>query len=163
LHNRAVRVTVVDRDEAKIGRWNSQHPPIYEPGLQEILRITRDGSKTFQFNKDPEGTPASPDVEKSHAVVSRLSNLVFSTEVEKSIRAADIVFICVSTPTKKEGEGAGSSTDMTAFNAVIALVIEHLRPGAIIVDKSTVPVRTAVGIERKVSCVKASFNTSPAY
>jgi UDPglucose 6-dehydrogenase len=49
LHNPHMRVSVVDKDEARIRRWNSRHPPIYEPGLSEILRIARDGSRECSF------------------------------------------------------------------------------------------------------------------
>jgi UDPglucose 6-dehydrogenase len=47
--NPRVRVTVVDKDEARIRRWNSKHLPIYEPGLEEIVRIARDGTREFVF------------------------------------------------------------------------------------------------------------------
>ena len=150
LHNRAVRFTVVDRDEAKIGRWNSRHPPIYEPGLQEILRITRDGTQTVQFRRISEGSPA-PSVAQFHTIVGRLGNLSFTTEVEKSVRVADAIFICVNTPTKREGQGAGFATEMEAFDSAIDFVLKHAKAGAIIADKSTVPVRTAQMVDNRVS------------
>ncbi len=73
----------------------------------------------------------------------RQSNLFFTTDVAGSIADADIVLISVNTPTKERGIGAGSATDMTAFEAVTAVVAQNAREGAIIVEKSTVPCRTA--------------------
>lgn len=81
----------------------------------------------------------------------RVPNLFFTTEVAKSIGEADLVLIAVNTPTKSRGAGAGSATDMTAFEAVTAVVAQHARPGAIIVEKSTVPCRTAQLVEDTVS------------
>ena len=89
-----------------------------------------------------------------HTIVGRLGNLFFTTEVEKCIRVADAIFICVNTPTKREGEGAGSATDMAAFDATIDFVLKHAKAGAIIVDKSTVPVCTAQIIDDRVSYVR---------
>jgi UDPglucose 6-dehydrogenase len=81
----------------------------------------------------------------------RQPNLFFSTEVSRCIFEADIVLIAVNTPTKTRGAGAGSATDMTAFEAVTAEVAQHARPGAIIVEKSTVPCRTAQLVKETVS------------
>jgi UDPglucose 6-dehydrogenase len=148
LYNREVTVTVVDKDAARIARWNSQHPPIYEPGLQEILRITRDGTNTYQFNQNRGGNPPA---EISQVTVGRPPNLFFTTDMEKSAQTANIIFICVSTPTRHEGEGAGSATDMTAFETVAAFVAAHAQPGVIIVEKSTVPCGTADAFENVVS------------
>lgn len=83
-------------------------------------------------------------------VDARKPNLFFSTEVGKCISEADIVLIAVNTPTKMRGAGAGSATDMTAFEAVTAEVALHARPGAIIVEKSTVPCRTAKLVQETV-------------
>jgi UDPglucose 6-dehydrogenase len=76
--------------------------------------------------------------------------LFFSANVAKCIRESDIVIIAVNTPTKMRGSGAGSATDMTAFEAVAADVVQHARNGAIIVEKSTVPCRTAQMIQEMV-------------
>ncbi|KAK1832584.1 UDP-glucose 6-dehydrogenase [Podospora conica] len=156
LNNKDVSVTVVDKDVARIARWNSQHPPIHEPGLQEILRITRDGTNTYQFNQNRRGTPAAGIC---HVNMGRLPNLFFTTDMEDSIRTADIVFICVNTPTKGEHKGDGSGMefdksgmelDMTSFDNVGAVVAAYARPGVIIVEKSTVPCGTADAYERVV-------------
>jgi UDPglucose 6-dehydrogenase len=69
--------------------------------------------------------------------------LAFTTDLAKSVSEADMVLIAVNTPTKTRGNGAGSATDMAAFEAVTALIAQHARPGTIIVEKSTVPCRTA--------------------
>lgn len=150
----------MDKDERRIRRWNSQHLPIYEPGLAEIVRISRDGlrgdstpassdevtaespiSTGGQENGESNSTIASPD---------RKPNLFFSANVTKCIRESDIVIIAVNTPTKMRGSGAGSATDMTAFEAVAADVVQHARNGAVIVEKSTVPCRTAQMIQEMV-------------
>lgn len=148
LYNREVTVTVVDKDAARIARWNSAHPPIHEPGLQEILRITRDGTNTYQFNQNRGGKPA---VAINHVTLGRSPNLFFTTDMERSVRLANIIFICVSTPTKHGGEGSGIATDMTAFETVAAFVAANAQPGIIIVEKSTVPCGTADAFENVVS------------
>ncbi len=169
FHNPHIRVTVVDRDENRIRRWNSKHPPIHEPGLNDILRIARDGSRECVV----EGAPAQCDDQdttseaatassectsqcEGHSeglicVAAREPNLVFTTDVAKCVGEADVVLIAVNTPTKSRGNGAGSATDMAAFEAVTAVVAQHARPGAIIVEKSTVPCRTAQLVQDTVS------------
>ena len=168
LQNPHIRVTVVDKDENRIRRWNSQHPPIYEPGLNEIVRIARDGTRDFGFANEPTKPSASDSVseastsssecgsqcEDHHGVTTipaRRPNLFFSTEVAQNISEADIVLIAVNTPTKYRGVGAGAATDMTAFEAVTSVVAQHAKPGAVIVEKSTVPCRTAQLVQSKVS------------
>lgn len=151
FQNPHIRVAVVDRDPGRIRRWNSRHPPIYEPGLGDIVRIARDGSRECTFVNVPspaaEGAGVVADAGAgANATISvspREPNLFFSTEVSRWIGEADIVLIAVNTPTKSRGAGAGSATDMTAFEAVTGEVAKHARPGAIIVEKSTVPCRTA--------------------
>ncbi|EFX02075.1 udp-glucose 6-dehydrogenase [Grosmannia clavigera kw1407] len=143
FQNPQIRVAVVDRDPVRIRRWNSRHPPIYEPGLGDIVRIARDGSRACSFVNVPlPGADPSTDTAPI-SVPPRESNLFFSTEVSRWIGEADVVLIAVNTPTKSRGAGAGSATDMTAFEAVTGEVAKHARPGAIIVEKSTVPCRTA--------------------
>jgi UDPglucose 6-dehydrogenase len=150
----------VDKDERRIRRWNSQHLPIYEPGLAEIVRISRDGlrgdstpaSSDEVAAEPPISTGGQEDGESSSTIASpgRKPNLFFSANVTKCIRESDIVIIAVNTPTKMRGSGAGSATDMTAFEAVAADVVQHARNGAVIVEKSTVPCRTAQMIQEMV-------------
>lgn len=178
FNNPHIRVTVVDLNETRIRRWNSRHPPIYEPGLEDIVRVARDGTQKTTFDTEPglssssssssSSLPAA-DVEiltdapssriaysggaqhqRSTVLSARQPNLFFSTEVGQSISEADIVLVAVNTPTKTRGAGKGSATDMTAFEAVTADVARHARPGAIIVEKSTVPCRTAAMVQETV-------------
>jgi UDPglucose 6-dehydrogenase len=144
FQNPHIKVTVVDRDETRIRRWNSQHPPIYEPGLADIVRIARDGGRDFAF-------PSGPDAKDEIEVAERPKNLFFTSDVAKCISEADIVLVAVNTPTKYRGIGAGSATDMTAFEAVTGVVAQYAREGAIIVEKSTVPCRTAQLVADTVS------------
>lgn len=160
FNNPHIRVTVVDLNEARIRRWNSRHPPIYEPGLEDIVRVARDGTREAVVDSEP-GRFLTPDAEvlpdatgyRSHEqtiLPARQPNLFFSTDVGKSISEADIVLVAVNTPTKTRGAGKGCATDMTAFEAVTADVARHARPGAIIVEKSTVPCRTAAMVQETV-------------
>ncbi len=169
FQNPHIRVTVVDKDPSRIRRWNSRHPPIYEPGLADIVRVARDGSRECAFANEPSkcgsseglshasssssecGSQCGDHLEALTAIAARQPNLVFSTEVAKYIGEADVVLIAVNTPTKYRGAGAGSATDMTAFEAVTGVVAQHARPGAIIVEKSTVPCRTAQLVQDTVS------------
>jgi UDPglucose 6-dehydrogenase len=171
FQNPHLKITVVDRDPSRIQRWNSKHLPIFEPGLQDILRIARDGSKASSFLNETvrsdsldsmsSASSASSECESQCGecgehreeilVQARQQNLFFSTEVSKSVSEADIVLIAVNTPTKMRGLGAGRATDMTALEAVSREVATHAKPGAIIVEKSTVPCRTAEMIRDTVS------------
>lgn len=141
LNNPHIKITVVDKDDRRIRRWNSRHLPIYEPGLAEIARIARDG---LQDTKDGSAAP-------------RKQNLFFSTEVSRCINEAEIVVIAVNTPTKMRGAGKGSATDMTSFEAVAGEVVRHARDGTIIVEKSTVPCRTAEMIEEMVRIIGTAY------
>ncbi|KAJ5095012.1 UDP-glucose 6-dehydrogenase [Penicillium argentinense] len=134
--NPSINVTVVDKDQRRIRRWNSRHLPIYEPGLADIVRVARDG--LLPFGKEDEQLSA------------RKPNLFFSSDVSKSIAESDIVLIAVNTPTKTRGAGSGRATDMTSFEAVAAEVVRHAKPGTIIVEKSTVPCRTAEMIQEMI-------------
>lgn len=165
LNNPSIRVNVVDLNATRIRRWNSRHPPIYEPGLEDIVRVARDGTRETVLPNEPCVSSSNSDVETlpdapglgygSHsqgatAVPARQPNLFFSTDVGKCISEADIVLIAVNTPTKTRGAGKGCATDMTTFEAVTANVARHAKPGAIIVEKSTVPCRTAQMVQETV-------------
>ncbi|KAH7382008.1 hypothetical protein BKA64DRAFT_218369 [Cadophora sp. MPI-SDFR-AT-0126] len=134
FQNPNIRVTVVDKDANRIRKWNSQHLPIHEPGLSEIVRVARDGTNAVKVNID--GTFAAE-------LPARLPNLFFSTEVAKCVSEADIVFLSVNTPTKISGIGAGAATNMVALEGATRDIALSAKPGAIIVEKSTVPCRTA--------------------
>ena len=132
-------MTVVDRDESRIRKWNSAHLPIHEPGLRDVVRIARDGSKVCTVPSH--GTDSLPN--KQMTIQTRQSNLVFTTDCTTSIANADLIFITVNTPTKTTGLGAGYATDMTALESAVKEIAQHAKNGAILVEKSTVPCRTA--------------------
>ena len=116
-----VDVTVVDISVEKIEAWNSDHLPIYEPGLDDVVREARG------------------------------RNLFFSTDVAAGIKKADIIFVSVNTPTKMFGTGAGRAADLQYWERVAREILEHSESPKIIVEKSTLPVKTALAMERILS------------
>jgi len=167
FQNPHINVTVVDRDPVRVAQWRSKHLPIYEPGLPSILRIARDGSKPFSFTNDPSHSHSDSississsttsecesqclDHRDEISVPGRVPNLFFSTEISRHISEADVVLIAVNTPTKMRGMGRGKATDVTALEAVTREIAIHAKPGAILVEKSTVPCRTAELIQDMV-------------
>lgn len=143
FHNPNIQVTVVDLNAERIAAWNSPHLPIHESGLPKIVRIARDGTN--------ETTAFLPAMNKTLNIAPRSANLVFSTDVENGIRAADIVLICVNTPTKTYGIGAGFTADLSAVEGASETVAKFAKNGAVIVEKSTVPTGTARMIREIVS------------
>ena len=113
-----VTVTVVDINETRIAAWNSGELPIFEPGLQEVVEQQRG------------------------------KNLFFSTEVNETIRASDMIFISVNTPTKTFGVGAGRAADLRFVESCARQIAEVSESDKIVVEKSTIPVRTAQSIKR---------------
>jgi UDPglucose 6-dehydrogenase len=83
-------------------------------------------------------------------IPGRQPNLIFSTEVDSHIAAADIVFISVNTPTKASGIGAGTATNLSTFESAVKTVAKSAKSGAIIVEKSTVPCGTADAVREIV-------------
>lgn len=112
------KVTVVDIDEEKIKQWGSDHLPIYEPGLDKLVKATLG------------------------------KNLFFSTDIPAEIRAADIIFVSVNTPTKRFGAGAGMAADLQYWERTARQILEYADSSKIIVEKSTLPVKTAQAMER---------------
>lgn len=108
-----ITVTVVDLNEARIAAWNSQDLPVYEPGLLELVNGCRG------------------------------RNLFFRTDVRASIREADMVFVAVGTPTKTYGAGAGRAADLCYVESAARMIAEEAKGNTIVVEKSTIPVRTA--------------------
>ena len=106
-------VTVVDLNAERIAAWNSGDLPVYEPGLEEIVSQNRD------------------------------KNLFFSTEVDEKIREADVIFISVNTPTKDYGSGSGQAADLRFVESCARGIARAGGGDKIVVEKSTVPVRTA--------------------
>jgi len=112
------RVTVVDINPEKIARWNSDRLPIFEPGLDAVVRAARG------------------------------KNLFFSTDIEKGIRENDIIFVSVNTPTKTFGVGSGMAADLQYWEKTARQILQHAVTSKIIIEKSTLPVKTAQAMER---------------
>ena len=124
-----IRVDVVDINIERIKKWNSSNLdelPIYEPGLAEIVSSCRG------------------------------KNLFFSNHVEEKIKTADMVFISVNTPTKKRGIGAGQASDLKWVEACARQVSLNAKGHTIVVEKSTLPVRTAEVIKSILASVQES-------
>ncbi|KAK0639533.1 UDP-glucose 6-dehydrogenase [Cercophora newfieldiana] len=134
-HNPQIQVTVVDLNEERISAWNSSHLPIHEDGLLKVVRIARDGTLDTIFSL--------PGFADCIHLKARQPNLMFSTAVVEAISISDIIFICVNTPTKTQGLGSGAMADISAIEGATRSIAKHARPGAIIVEKSTVSCGTA--------------------
>ncbi|KAH6849615.1 UDP-glucose/GDP-mannose dehydrogenase family, NAD binding domain-containing protein [Chaetomium sp. MPI-CAGE-AT-0009] len=128
-------VNVVDLNEQRVAAWNSAHLPIHEKGLLKVVRVGRDGTR--------DAIVSLPGFARPIELKARQPNLVFSTKVVDAIAEADIIFICVNTPTKTQGLGAGSMADVSAVESATRTVAKHAKEGAIVVEKSTVPCGTA--------------------
>jgi UDPglucose 6-dehydrogenase len=115
------KVTVVDSNAAKIAAWNSDALPIYEPGLPDLVKTAWG------------------------------RNLFFSTDVEAAIAGAEIIFVSVNTPTKTFGEGAGRAADLQYWEKTARTIARVATSDKIIVEKSTLPVRTAAAMARILS------------
>ncbi|KAB8232486.1 UDP-glucose dehydrogenase [Aspergillus alliaceus] len=145
LYNPSITVEVVDRDPRRIQQWKSPHLPVHEPGLNNVVRVTRDGADIATLD-----SPMST----SSTYLRRRPNLRFTCDAAGSVSRADIVFMAVNTPTKTFGLGAGRATDMTAVDAAVREIALHARPGTIIVEKSTVPCGTAQRIRQIFSALR---------
>ena len=124
-----LNVEVVDLNEERINKWNSKNLnklPVYEPGLAEIIERCRN------------------------------SNLNFSSLLEEKIKNADMIFISVNTPTKKKGLGAGKASDLKWVEACARQVAEFSEGHTIVVEKSTLPVRTAEVIKSRLKTSERS-------
>tara|TARA_B100000212_G_scaffold325210_2_gene286698 strand:+ start:627 stop:2072 length:1446 start_codon:yes stop_codon:yes gene_type:complete len=122
-----INVFVTDIDKKKIERWNSkqfENLPVYEPGLSDLVKKCR--------NK----------------------NLFFTTDIQNAIQNSDIVFISVNTPTKTQGHGAGYASDLKWVESSARIVGQFAKGHTIIVEKSTVPVRTAELIQKIINHYK---------
>jgi UDPglucose 6-dehydrogenase len=112
------KITVVDINPARIAAWNSDDLPIFEPGLLGVVKQARG------------------------------RNLFFSTDVETAIKEAEIVFVSVNTPTKSFGEGAGRAADLQYWEKTARTIVKVATSDKIIVEKSTLPVKTAAAMAR---------------
>ena len=113
-----IRVVVTDINAERVRAWQSGTPPIYEPGLDEILRA------------------------------SLAKNLSFSSDIDGAIADAEMIFVSVNTPTKTFGHGAGRAADLQYWEQTARSILQHARGETIVVEKSTLPVRTAEAMER---------------
>ncbi|KAH8788287.1 hypothetical protein F5883DRAFT_597851 [Diaporthe sp. PMI_573] len=138
-HNPAITVNVVDLNVDRIAAWNANHLPIHETGLPKIVRIARDGTNEATIS----GLPGVDESSGGVRLPARGPNLFFSTNVTPCIASADIIFICVNTPTKAYGVGAGASADLCALESATRTIAMNAKIGAVIVEKSTVPCGTA--------------------
>ncbi|MGE4489994.1 MAG: UDP-glucose 6-dehydrogenase [Kiritimatiellales bacterium] len=116
--NPNVQVTVVDINQNRIDAWNSDSLPIYEPDLDAVVKEARG------------------------------KNLFFSTDVINGIKEADIIFVSVNTPTKTFGHGAGCAADLQYWEKCARQILKVSTSDKIVVEKSTLPVRTAAAMER---------------
>ncbi len=116
------RVTVVDINPERIAAWNSDDLPIYEPGLDKLVAATRG------------------------------RNLFFSTDIKAGIRENEIIFVSVNTPTKTFGLGAGMAADLQHWEKTARQILEFSESSKIVIEKSTLPVKTALAMERILNC-----------
>jgi UDPglucose 6-dehydrogenase len=129
-----IQVTVVDLNQARIDAWNDpdlSKLPVYEPGLDAVVGRCRG------------------------------RNLHFSTAVDAAIAAADMVFLSVNTPTKTRGIGAGQASDLRWIEASARQVAAAARGHTIVVEKSTLPVRTAAVIQTILGAAEGDTPTGP--
>jgi UDPglucose 6-dehydrogenase len=128
-----VQVTVVDLSAERIAAWNGadlSRLPVYEPGLDAVVGRCRG------------------------------RNLHFSTAVEEAIALADLVFISVNTPTKTKGLGAGQASDLKWVEASARTVAKAAQGHTIVVEKSTLPVRTAEVIQQILASAEGGMSFS---
>ncbi len=119
-----IKVTVVDLDTEKIQRWNSDNLddlPVYEPGLKEVIAEARG------------------------------RNLFFSTEVEKEVEYAEMIFMSVNTPTKTYGKGKGMAADLKYIESSARTIAAVAKTDKIVVEKSTIPIKTAQAVNKILS------------
>lgn len=118
--NPDITITVVDLNQSRIDAWNDpdlDNLPIYEPGLDAVVAEARG------------------------------RNLFFSTDVDKAIEEADMIFISVNTPTKTYGKGKGQAADLKYIELCARQIARVAKNDKIVVEKSTLPVRTAAALK----------------
>ncbi len=120
------KIVVVDINKEKIDAWNSDELPIYEPGLYDVVKSARG------------------------------RNLFFSTDVDKWIKECSVIFVSVNTPTKTYGVGAGMAADLMYWEKTARRIRKCAKSDKIIVEKSTLPVKTAQAMERILNSDKSN-------
>ena len=121
------RVTVVDTNPERIDAWNSSQLPFYEPGLDNIIKRTRG------------------------------KNLFFSKDIDNEIKENDIIFVCVNTPTKNYGAGAHMAADLQYWEKTARQILKHSQSSKIVIEKCTLPVKTALAMEKILSSSKGKI------
>lgn len=121
------RVTVVDINHERIEAWNSSHLPVYEPGLEKIVKETRG------------------------------KNLFFSKDIPGQIKENDIIFVSVNTPTKTYGAGADMAADLQYWEKTARQILKYSQSSKIVIEKSTLPVKTALAMEKILSSAKGKI------
>jgi UDPglucose 6-dehydrogenase len=121
------QVTVVDINPERIDAWNSNELPVYEPGLDKIIKKTRG------------------------------KNLFFAKDIEKQIKENDIIFVSVNTPTKTFGTGAGMAADLQYWEKTARQILENSQSSKIVIEKSTLPVKTALAMEKILNSAKGKI------
>ena len=112
------KVIVADINPDRINNWKTDNLPIYEPGLLEVVKRARG------------------------------RNLFFTTDINSSIKEAGIIFVSVNTPTKTFGEGAGKASNLQYWELTARNIVEQAERDKIVIEKSTLPVRTAEAMSR---------------
>ena len=114
-----MNVTVVDANQERIKAWNGplEKLPVYEPGLSDVIKETRE------------------------------RNLFFSEDIKGNIEKSEMIFMAVNTPTKTNGEGAGMAADLRYVEACAKDIAKYSKSDKIVIEKSTLPVRTAEKIK----------------
>ena len=131
-----IEVNVVDISKKRIKEWNSSdlsELPIYEPGLDKIIEDCRG------------------------------KNLHFSTDIKKQIEVADMIFISVNTPTKTKGIGAGKASDLKWVESSAREISKYANRFTIVVEKSTLPVKTALTIKRILECQNKNLDSKSSH
>jgi UDPglucose 6-dehydrogenase len=121
-----IKVNIVDINEDRIKAWQTEELPIYEPGLLDVVKQVRE------------------------------KNLFFSTDINAAIKEADMIFLSVNTPTKTYGVGKGKAADLKFIELCARQIAEQANGNKIIVEKSTLPVRTAESVKRILSSVESN-------
>ncbi len=132
---RYLKVIVVDLNKNRIDSWNNADLtklPVYEPGLKDLIKRCR--------NK----------------------NLFFSTKIQESIAESDMVFISVNTPTKQSGLGAGEASDLKYIESSARSIAEFAVGHTIVVEKSTIPVKTAEVIKKILISSQKGLEKKPS-
>ncbi len=122
------KITVVDINQTRIAQWNSDTLPIYEPGLDKIVKAARN------------------------------RNLFFSTDIENGIKESEIIFVSVNAPTKTFGAGAGMAADLQYWEKTAREILKYSESDKVIIEKSTLPVKTATAMERILSTSESGIH-----